>query len=65
MYYTCMQFSRSVDKAQLAGVMESVSSWTAGSEEISSEGGGASVIGPCLPGAVEREALIGPTLVCF
>ena len=57
------QFSKSVSEDQLAGLKESVSSWTAGGAEDDEGGGGASSIGPLPPPPPPaRGAMIGPII---
>ena len=67
------QFSSSLGKKELSGVMKDVSSWTAGDDaELGGAGGGASQIGPHLPAAPSTSGaptigpiigpIIGPTL---
>ena len=57
------QFSSSLGKKELSGVMKDVSSWTAGDDaELGGAGGGASQIGPHLPAAPSTSgAMKGPT----
>ena len=57
------QFSKSVSEDQLAGLKESVSSWTAGGAEDDEGGGGASSIGPLPPPPPPaRGPMIGPMI---